>query len=178
MSRFSNPLSHVRVASPCPADWDSMIGDERVRFCGQCELNVYNLSALTKTQAENLIAGTERRLCIRFYRRRDGSILTKDCPIGLRALKQRLSRIRRAVVSAVLGFVAGAGGTIGLHRLENLLIDSIVDPPGQVLGQIADSHLSLPVDRPEVGKYVTGTYAMEPPFVQGRIMPLKRRNRR
>src|SRR5688572_11430868 len=79
MSRFSDPLSRVRVASPCPADWDKMIGDERVRFCGQCELNVYNLSAMTRTQAEDLIAGTERRLCIRYYRRKDGSILTRLC---------------------------------------------------------------------------------------------------
>ena len=87
MSRFSDPLSRVRVASPCPADWDRMIGDERVRFCGQCELKVYNLSAMTKTQAEDLVCGTEGRLCVRFYRRRDGSILTQDCPVGLRAIE-------------------------------------------------------------------------------------------
>ena len=29
MARFSDPLSRVRVASPCTADWDSMIGNDR-----------------------------------------------------------------------------------------------------------------------------------------------------
>src|SRR6516162_8887116 len=41
------PRFRLRVASPCPADWNAMQGDDRVRFCGQCEKNVYNLSAMT-----------------------------------------------------------------------------------------------------------------------------------
>ncbi len=53
-----------------------MIGGDRVRFCGQCQLNVYNLSAMSRYEAESLIARTEGRLCVRFFRRKDGSILT------------------------------------------------------------------------------------------------------
>lgn len=143
MSRFSNPLSKVRVASPCPADWDSMIGDERVRFCGQCELNVYNLSALTKAQAENLIVRTEGRLCVRFYRRRDGSVLTRDCPVGLARLKQRMSRIRRAVASMLLGFFAGAAGSYAVNGFETVL-----DEP-HTLGVIAVSEIHQPVYSPD-----------------------------
>ena len=82
MKRFTSPLRNVKVASPCPADWDRMIGDERARFCGQCELNVYNLSAMSTLEAESLIARTEGRLCVRYYRRKDGSIITQDCPVG------------------------------------------------------------------------------------------------
>ncbi len=81
-----------------------MIGDERARFCGQCELNVYNLSAMSVPEAESLIARTEGRLCVRYYRRKDGSIITEDCPVGLRRLQQRAARIKRAVASLVLGF--------------------------------------------------------------------------
>src|SRR6195256_6092396 len=99
MARFRNTLDHVRIAAPCPADWDQMIGSERVRFCGQCSLNVYNLSGMTRSDAESLIARTEGRLCVRFYRRSDGSIITKDCPVGLRRLKARVARIKRAVAS-------------------------------------------------------------------------------
>jgi hypothetical protein len=109
MTRFRNPLDHVQVAAPCPADWDQMIGSERVRFCGQCSLNVYNLSSMTRAEAEHLIARTEGRLCVRFYRRRDGSIITKDCPVGLRAIGRRVSYIAKAVVSMVLGLFAGFG---------------------------------------------------------------------
>lgn len=109
MARFRNPLDHVRIAAPCPADWDRMLGNERVRFCGQCSLNVYNLSGMTRSEAESLIAGTEGRLCLRFYRRRDGSIITKDCPVGLRAIGRRVSFIAKAIASAVLTFMASAG---------------------------------------------------------------------
>src|SRR6059036_3559565 len=105
--RFTNPLDGVTVAAPSAAQWDGMIGNDRVRFCGQCELNVYNLSAMSRSEAESLIARTEGRLCVRYYHRKDGSIITQDCPVGLRALKRRASRIKRAVASSVLSFLAG-----------------------------------------------------------------------
>src|SRR4030095_5967999 len=104
MAFFSNPLDHVSVAAPCPADWDEMSGNDRVRFCGQCNLNVYNLSAMTKSEAEAFISNNEGRLCVRFYRRTDGSILTRNCPVGLRAIRRRLSRVAKAVSTAVLSF--------------------------------------------------------------------------
>jgi len=94
-----------------------MVGNEQVRFCGQCSLNVYNLSGMTRPEAEHLIAQTEGRLCIRYYRRADGTILTKNCPIGLRALKRRLSRIANAFISAVLSFFAGILAVTGLREL-------------------------------------------------------------
>ncbi len=124
MQRFSSPLRNVRVASPCPADWDSMIGGDRARFCGQCELNVYNLSSMSTLEAESLIARTEGRLCVRYYRRRDGSIITQDCPLGLRALKQRASKIKRAVASLVLGFFAGLGFNFTANQFGGFLLDS------------------------------------------------------
>ena len=90
MSAATSPLETVRIANPCPVSWDAMTGDDRVRFCEQCSLNVYNLSAMTRPEAERLITATEGRLCARFYRRADGTILTQNCPTGLRALKRRL----------------------------------------------------------------------------------------
>ena len=114
MRKFTSPLEGVRVAAPCPADWEKMVGDERVRFCGQCSLNVYNLSGMTKREAEGLVANSEGHLCIRYYSRADGSILTRNCPVGLRALKQRVSRVAGAALSAVIGFFAGLGLNFGL----------------------------------------------------------------
>jgi hypothetical protein len=125
MKRFTSPLRNVKVASPCPADWDTMIGDERARFCGQCELNVYNFSAMSTLEAESLIARTEGRLCVRYYRRKDGSIITEDCPVGLRRLKQRAARIKRAVASLVLGFLAGLGSHSAANRFGVFLLDPI-----------------------------------------------------
>ncbi len=124
MRRFSSPLRNVKVASPCPADWDRMIGSDRVKFCGQCELHVYNLSAMSTVEAESLIARTEGRLCVRYFRRRDGSIITQDCPMGLRRLRQRAARIKRAVASLVLGFLAGLGFYGVANRFGGLLLGS------------------------------------------------------
>ena len=124
MRRFTSSLNNVTVAAPCPADWDSMIGSERTRFCRQCELNVYNLSAMSRHEAESLIARSEGRLCVRFYRRKDGSIITQDCPVGLRALKQRASRIKRAVAASVLGFLTGIGINAAGIRLGEWLLNS------------------------------------------------------
>jgi len=102
-------LNNIKIAAPCTADWDGMIGNDRVRFCGQCSLNVYNISAMSKRDAENLIAKIEGRLCVRYYQRKDGTILTDNCPIGLRAIRARIKRTAKAFLSAVLSFFAGIG---------------------------------------------------------------------
>ena len=77
-------LNQIRIASPCPVSWEQMIGDNRVRFCGECQLNVYNFGELSRTEAEELLRSTEGRLCGRLYRRADGMVITKDCPVGFR----------------------------------------------------------------------------------------------
>jgi len=94
-----------------------MVGNDRVRFCSQCELNVYNLSGMAKHEAESLIAKAEGRLCVRYYRRKDGSIITRDCPVGLAALKRRLSKIKTAIASATLGFFAALGFSAAARAL-------------------------------------------------------------
>lgn len=82
-------LDAVSVASPCHADWDAMRGDERARFCPSCAKNVYNLSAMTGAEAQSLIAEKEGELCIRFFQREDGTMLTRDCPVGAAAWKEK-----------------------------------------------------------------------------------------
>jgi len=88
-------------------------------------LNVYNLSAMSKFEAESLIARTEGRLCVRFYRRKDGSVLTDNCPVGLRALKRRAFRIKTAVASSILGFIAGIGSNVAVNRIESYMLDRL-----------------------------------------------------
>lgn len=152
MRKCDSPLDHVTVAAPCNVGWDNMVGNKRVRFCGQCSLNVYNLSAMSKGEAERLVFQTEGRLCVRYYRRADGTILTKNCPVGLRALKRRLSRIASASVSAVLSFFAGILAATGLR--ERPLI------PMATQGQVIQVSEKLKVNEklPE-NNYVMGTPA-------------------
>ena len=114
MSKFTNPLDNIRVASPCSQDWEAMNGDERKRFCGSCQLNVYNLSGMTKEEAERLILSAEGRLCVRFFRRTDGTVLTKDCPVGWAALKKRVSKFAAAAAALIIGVMGGLGGNFFL----------------------------------------------------------------
>lgn len=99
----TSPLNNLKVASPCPANWDEMVGDNRKRYCGECKLNVYNLSDMNKTEAENFIMNSEGRVCVRFYTRADGTVLTQDCPVGWAKVRRNLSIAATAVFSLIIG---------------------------------------------------------------------------
>jgi hypothetical protein len=105
-----NPLDHLRIASPCPSSWEKMAGDDRVRSCELCNLQVYNIASLTRQEVEAIIAKTQGRLCARLYRRADGTIITKDCPVGLRAVRQRAGKIAAALFAAITSLSASVLG--------------------------------------------------------------------
>jgi hypothetical protein len=135
-----------------------MVGDERVRFCGQCSLNVYNLSAMTKDDAERLVSQSEGRLCIRYYRRADGTILTGNCPVGLRALKRRMSRIASASAAAVISFLGGIFAVTGLRERAPIPVAT----QGAISIRVNEK---LPETNP-----VMGTYAAKPVYIKGEMV--------
>jgi hypothetical protein len=91
-----SPLDRLTIPRPCPISWDSMTGDERVRLCSQCKTNVYNLSEMTRKEAEALIIEKEGNLCARIYKRADGTIITNDCRLAVKLIRQTLKRITAA----------------------------------------------------------------------------------
>ncbi|HUS32941.1 MAG TPA: hypothetical protein VMZ53_30775 [Kofleriaceae bacterium] len=101
-------LPNIRVASPCTADWKEMapVDDvgERVRHCGSCDKNVYNLSQMTRDEAEALILAKEGRLCVRYFQRKDGTILLKDCTVGASNSKKR-----RLIAAGAAAMLVGSG---------------------------------------------------------------------
>ncbi len=111
-------LQNVRVASPCDASWEGMeaVDGERVKFCLHCAKNVYNLSEMTQGEAEGLLRKHEGKLCVRYYQRRDGTVLTRDCPIGAQAV--RMALIRRSTVAASLfAMLFGAMAAVTLSEV-------------------------------------------------------------
>jgi hypothetical protein len=107
MSKFNSPLNNIHIASPCSADWNEMYGDNRKRFCGDCKLNVFNLSGMTRDEAEALIMNSEGRLCVKFYKRADGSVITKDCPVGWAKVKHRTRVMATAALSLIMSILSG-----------------------------------------------------------------------
>ena len=97
-------LDNIRVATPCPADWKQMTGDDRVRACGACNKHVYNLSSMTRDEAEALLIEREGSLCVRYFQRADGTIMLADCTIG-KAQKRK----RRIIAAGAAALLAGGG---------------------------------------------------------------------
>ena len=135
MTNKTFDLDNIRVASPCPASWEDMAGDDRVRFCGECKLNVYNLSAMQRDEAEDLVRNREKRLCVRFYQRNDGTVLTRDCPVGLRAIARRARARIAAVASFMFVFLLGCGRSRA-EQIPPLQGDVLVPPTGVELGEV------------------------------------------
>lgn len=92
----------VKIASPCPARWEDMGGDHRVRFCDHCRKNVYNLSAMSAAEAGELLQSRGGNLCARIFQRADGTILTEDCPVGVARYWGRLKALAAAGVASIV----------------------------------------------------------------------------
>ena len=108
------PLDLIQVKEPCTVPWDSMRGTGEVRFCGQCRMNVYDLSEMTRGEAESLLRARGERLCVKFTRRADGTVVSADCGPVRRAIRRR-ARIVRVAAAGLLAmfFPAAAGGCGG-----------------------------------------------------------------
>ena len=192
-------LDELRIASPCDADWDEMrpvtaSDGARARFCGSCEKNVYDLSAMTRADAMALIERHEGRCCVRFYQRVDGTVLTEDCPVGVRALLKRAER--RAlltaaagvgVVAAFVAFLLGSNNRAActLQNLETRIEQHsetipvpqpvVGTPPAPMMGEAAPVE---PPPEPVMGKIAPpsprprpkmGRMAAEPPVIMGDV---------
>ena len=142
-------LDHLRIASPCPVSWGQMTGGDRVRFCQLCSLHVYNFAEMTKRQVDELITSTEGRICARLYRRPDGTVITRDCPVGLRAVRRQVAKVAGAVFAvlmSLLGSVAGQkpGSKDKSSCQQQVKITRKVDPgsvdTAAVMGTVVDAN--------------------------------------
>lgn len=115
------------MAKPCPANWREMRGTDQVRHCTHCAKNVYNLSNISRHEAADLIKKTEGKVCVRYYARPDGGVMTKDCA---HSFKKRVRFF--SVLTSILSL-------IGLSSLAPAIQMSFVnrpsDPPLALMGE-------------------------------------------
>ncbi|HEX5734324.1 MAG TPA: carboxypeptidase-like regulatory domain-containing protein [Blastocatellia bacterium] len=100
---MSNKLDQIQIPVPCAADWEEMAGNDRMRYCAGCKKNVYDLSKMTRIEAEALIATKRDGLCARIARNPDGTILTEALPAIMPADGRRASPVAAALVTAIIG---------------------------------------------------------------------------
>jgi hypothetical protein len=147
-------LDRLQIASPCSARWEDMSGDDRTRHCEQCSLKVHNISGMKRPEAEAFLAAalgpgaSTGRVCARFFRRADGTIITADCPVGIAALrtKARRAAARMAAAVGLTTLVAWAAaqqsrstpfaGTQPLATIAAWLRQPVA-PPATLMGKIA-----------------------------------------
>jgi hypothetical protein len=79
-----------------------MSGTDRVRYCPECKLNVYNFSAMNPAEIQSLVSTKTGRLCARFYQRADGTMLTQNCPVGFRGALLRAVSLASVSLSAII----------------------------------------------------------------------------
>ncbi|MBK7750888.1 MAG: hypothetical protein IPP57_25595 [Candidatus Obscuribacter sp.] len=158
-------LDNVAISAPCPAIWQDMDGDDRVRACSMCKLNVYNISEMTRFEAETFIANNEgHHLCIKLSRRSDGTIITRDCPLGRRMVEQVKTRTRIALLALFGLFNCSPAWTQQLGAVNSVdkfgwFVDtraSQIGPPSRgriVAGRIGESGGALVADTDVVSLY-------------------------
>jgi hypothetical protein len=119
------PLQNLKLATPCSMIWERMKGDDRVRRCERCRLDVHDLSAMTTAEAERLLAPDQGRVCVTFFRRADGRVLTKDCGGGfsehfwkrVKAARHRRWAVRVLVAVTATMIAALVAGRAELERV-------------------------------------------------------------
>jgi hypothetical protein len=109
-------FADLAVPNPCTAQtWEEMQGNDKKRHCSLCKRNVYDLSAMTRSEGERLLA-QPGDLCVRFCQREDGAILTSDGPVGRQEKRRRshagfwvaLATSLAAAFACALGLVPSA----------------------------------------------------------------------
>jgi hypothetical protein len=164
MTTTTSPLDRMQIAKPCDAKWEEMTGDERMRRCALCKLDVYDLSQMTRADAETLLVERTGRTCVRLWRRADGTVITADCPVGVRAAWRRVRWAAAALLAA--GVAAAAmfvprGADAGPARVVRTFIENHVAPPTErppVMGDFVEpthrlmGEATVAPNAPEMGK--------------------------
>ena len=88
----------LKVGTPCPKLWSELTGDDKRRYCDQCQLHVHNLSAMPAGERDRFVAESGGRLCIAYTQRVDGTMVT---PSRWNWLGRIFRPVRWAVVSCL-----------------------------------------------------------------------------
>jgi hypothetical protein len=138
MKKHNDLLDQVSIARPCISDWSQMSGDDRTRFCSECNKYVHDFTRMTRQEVERLVIASWGNMCARITRDAAGSILTRE-PLPLaRIAPRRPSPIAAAVLSATLS-LGSAAPALAARDGKPPTISSILDAgnPGSAF-QISD----------------------------------------
>jgi hypothetical protein len=141
-----NFLNNITIPAPCTADWDSMIGNDQVRFCEHCSLDVHNLSLLTRNQAQQLVTRSKGRLCIRYHHDSTGRQITLPVAQKLHRIGRRVSRIAAGAFTATLSVTSAVAQNSANSQSGNWIPPNATQPQARwtvgssIVGTITDQN--------------------------------------
>jgi hypothetical protein len=135
MAKKLSKLDSIQIPQPCSVGWEQMTGDDETRFCNKCNKRVYNLSAMTRRQAEAIIEASRGKLCARITRQEDGTtVVANDLILPATKLHhiRRASPIASVVVSAMMAVspVMAAQTSAPAKQLSSVLSQQGQQKPG------------------------------------------------
>jgi len=184
-------FAQINISSPCMADWDSMIGNDQIRFCQHCQLTVHNLSQISNKQLRRLIAKAESRLCVRYAQpkksvqsaarvlhqigRRTSVIAASAFTASLSLSSSLASTLpfKEAGTASRIAAVSSTNASVKVSTAEDgAIIGTIFDPNGAVIPNAmvaisnADSKLTISAVTNDEGQYkfdglAAGTYNLK-----------------
>lgn len=144
-----------------------MRGDDRVRHCTHCTKNVYNISALSREEAIKLIEDSGGKLCVRYYTRPDGSIMTNDCGLPMSKRHPTLRPIMAAFTLFGLAALLPAfsrAPEIGFSESSSFPFSEIVNRLLERIGMRSSATMGDP-SVPISSGAITGKIALTPTVV-------------
>jgi hypothetical protein len=153
-------LNDFVIDTLCPMDWDRMDGDGRKRFCSRCEKTVYNIAEMTDQEALELIGNGDRSICARIFRRPDGTIVTRRCPVP--GAKTTGRRFQFSIATLITLLTSSAALFASAPWI------------GRQIEPIVQRWFGEPQPIPAVGKLLCemGDVAMMPPATQVSVPPI------
>jgi len=118
-TRTERSLAQARIASPCEIPTQAT-EQERVRFCRSCHQNVFDVSGLSREEAQALIRTNTGRFCVSLYQRADGDVQSEDCPSVFQPIEGR----RLAMSNVMIGMI----DTSQRDPFEHPFTDPFSDP--------------------------------------------------
>lgn len=135
-------IDSLKIASPCPMLWENMLetGDQAVRFCGECKKDVYDVSKMSAERTSLLLQRnclTGGSSCMQLYRRADGTIITDDCPVGLRRIRDLWKRVKSIAAATIAFAVASLPGIVGAQNAsgQSKSNEKVIANPEKLMGE-------------------------------------------
>ena len=119
----------LKVLSPCSAEWETMVGNDQVRFCEHCSKSVNNISEMTREQTLKLVLKSNGRLCVRYYKTTDQKIKFQPSTSDFKLNPSPLLKFAAGVLLATALSASPAIAQTMLPIGDNFIVETKLNNP-------------------------------------------------